>query len=168
MTTDDTTTPPAEVEDRPQEPADGLEEPPGEQEPGGQEPDGTDPLSAARREAAGYRRRLRETEAERDAARTTLDVYRRREVEQMAEAGVGGFGASGMQSGADLWVAGVQLSDLLSEDGTVDAEKTKAAVLAVLAARPHWRRPAVDVGLGPRMSTPTGRSFADVLREGAR
>ena len=121
MTTpDDTTeaTPAAEVEERPEEPAEGHEEAPAEQEPGEQETEGTDPLSAARLEAAGYRRRLRQTEADRDALRTTLDTYRRREVEQMAEAGVGGFGTNGMQSGADLWVAGAQLGDLLGEDGS--------------------------------------------------
>ena len=52
--------------------------------------------------------------------------------------------------------------------GAVDPEKTKAAVLEVMGARPHWRRPAVDIAQGPRIPTPTGRSFADVLREGAR
>jgi hypothetical protein len=122
----------------------------------------------ARDQYPSYRRRLRDVEAERDRTAQALQSYQRREVEQLAETG-GAFGAGAMNSGADLWLAGVQLAELLGEDGTVDATKTQEVVKGVLADRPHWRRPAVDVGMGVRNGGQTsGPSFADVLRRGTQ
>ncbi len=144
-----------DVQETPQEVAEGAE---------GEQDDHGDPVAAARREAASYRRRLRDVEAERDRTAQALQTYQRREVEQLAERG-GAFGAGAMNSGSDLWLAGVQLGDLLGEDGTVDPTKTQEVIKGVLADRPHWRRAPVDIGMGPRSGGATsGPSFADVLR----
>lgn len=114
-TTDVTTEPtnvPGDVQETAQEPASEVPEP--------EVQDGQDPAAATRKEAAAYRRRLRDTEGERDrlAERDTGD--QRREVEALAELG---RGHDRMLSGADLWTAGVQITDLLDEDGAVDAGK---------------------------------------------
>jgi hypothetical protein len=46
--------------------------------------------------------------------------------------------------------------------------KAQAAVVSVMAERPHWRKQfADDIGQGPRGTTASSRTFADVLREGA-
>lgn len=61
-----------------------------------------------------YRERLRETEAERDQLRATVESMRRREVERLA--------AEHLTKPAALWTVGVELSTLIGEDGTVDPE----------------------------------------------
>lgn len=71
------------------------------------------------REAAKYRRRLRDTETERDTLAETVTTLQRNEVERLA--------ASAIANPAALWAAGVELSDVLAEDGSVDAEKVTAA-----------------------------------------
>ncbi len=109
-------------------------------------------------EAAKYRRRLRETEAERDSLSTALDTYRRRDAEQVAE-------AAGLANGGDLFDAGNQLGDLLADDGTIDVEKVKAAAAEVLARRPHWGAPTPSLDLGPRgRPEARGPSWGDVLK----
>ena len=119
------------------------------------------PEGTSNAEAAKYRRRLRETEAERDSLTTALDAYRRRDVEQAAE-------AAGLARGGDLFDAGTQLVDLLAEDGTVDTDKVQEAAEALLVQRPHWatRPPSVDLDLGVRGAPVTrdGKSWADVLK----
>ncbi len=109
-------------------------------------------------EAAKYRRRLRETEAQRDTLTATLDTYRRRDAEQAAE-------AAGLARGGDLFDAGNQLADLLADDGTVDEEKVTAAAAEVLAQRPHWGAPTPNLDLGPRgRAEAGGPSWGDVLK----
>lgn len=119
------------------------------------------PLSAARKEAAGYRRRLRDAEAERDQLRTALDAYRRTEAENLA--------AQRLASGSDLWAAGVELGALLGDDGALDPAKVETAVAATLAQRPHWRRPigAGDGGARTSSAAGGGFDFADTLRRAA-
>ena len=94
------------------------------------EPEGEHPS----REAASYRRRLRETEAERDALRERVESYERREAEAIAR---------------DLGAA-VPIDDLRGDDGALDPETVQARVSAILAERPTWRRSAPDLGAGPR------------------
>ena len=67
------------------------------------------------REAASYRRRLRETEAERDQLREQLDRCRRAEVERLAS-------ADGLAVAGDVWLHGATLDTLRGEDGAIDAE----------------------------------------------
>ncbi|WP_347057268.1 hypothetical protein ABC795_11220 [Blastococcus sp. HT6-30] len=136
-------------------------------------PEGTNPpegteegqQSAANREAANYRRKLRDAEAERDALASAVATYQKRD----AEALVG----ERLLSAADLWVAGVELKDLLDDGATVSAEKVDAAVAKVLEDHPHWapKKPGVprDMGQGSRgESVGGGTSWASVISGGRR
>jgi hypothetical protein len=121
-----------------------------------------DPLAKVRHEAAGYRRRLRETEEERDRLTGTVQAMQRIEVERaVAEPG-------GLARGDDLWTAGVALEELLTDEGAIDPEKVAAARDRVLEQRPHWRQrePSWDGGVRgvPFPSTP---DFAKTLRDAA-
>lgn len=98
------------------------------------------------KEAAAYRRKLRDAEADRDRLAGQLTTYQRRD----AEALVG----DKLLSASDLWVAGIELKDLLGDDGNVDKAKVDEAVDKLLTDRPHWapKRPGVprDMGQGRR------------------
>jgi hypothetical protein len=121
--------------------------------------------AALRREAANYRTRLRDTEAERDRLAATVATFQRAAVEKLAASGDG----KKLAAGADLWVAGVKVEDLLAEDGTVDAAKVSAAVEGVLADHPNWGPTRVrvprDMGQGQRESAAGPvRSMQQILR----
>lgn len=75
--------------------------------------------SKAGREAAKYRRQLRDTEAERDELRSTVETLQRRMVEDAAK--------SQVSKPEALWAAGVELSSLLGDDGLPDELKIRAA-----------------------------------------
>lgn len=100
-TTEDTT----EVQEQAQEPTGAAQKP----QEGQEQPEAT-----GNQEAAKYRRRLRETEAERDALTTRLEALQRTMVEQYA--------ADQIEKPAGLW-AHAQLADLLDDDGNVDRQK---------------------------------------------
>lgn len=72
----------------------------------------------ARKDAAKYRERLRETETERDTMKATLtgqlEALQRQMIDQHAT-------SNGIKPAA-FWAAGTTLSDLLNEDGTVNVE----------------------------------------------
>lgn len=72
------------------------------------------------REAAKYRRRLREAEAERDRLAEHIESLQRAEVDRLAT-------ADDLRPAA-LWASGVALADVLNDDGTVDAAKVSAAI----------------------------------------
>lgn len=74
------------------------------------------------REAAKYRRQLREAEAERDELRTQLGALRRAEVDRLV--------TDAKLKPAAVWAAGTELGNLLAADGTVDPAKVAAAVAA--------------------------------------
>ena len=77
------------------------------------------PENKAGKEAAKYRTRLRETEAERDALAEKVTALRRAAVDEKVKAHkvpTEGF-----------WASGVTLEELLDEDGNLDDEKVKAA-----------------------------------------
>lgn len=95
------------------------------------------------REAAKYRRRLREAEAQRDQLAGQVEAMQRAEVERLAT-------ADGLKPAA-LW-AGAELAGLLADDGTVDGAKVSAAIEA---AREQLGIPAPPVG--PRVPN-EGRS----------
>lgn len=93
------------------------------------------------REAAKYRTRLREAEAERDGIRADLDGARQT-VERLQRALVETTAASALVDPADLWRhGGVEVSELLADDGTPDAEKVAAVVDGILTERRHLARP---------------------------
>jgi hypothetical protein len=94
------------------------------------------------REAAGYRRRLRETESERDDLRGRLEGYERAEVERQA-------GDAGLQVPSDIWQFGASLENLRGEDGAIDPETVSGLVGDILADRPGLQaRPQGDIGIG--------------------
>lgn len=117
------------------------------------------------REAARYRRRLRDTEAERDTLRTRIVSMQRVEAERIA--------GQHLADGADLWLRGTQLGDLLNDDGNVCAEKIAAAAQDIGAASPHWVRksasaaPASEVTANGKIETEKETpSWADLLGGG--
>jgi hypothetical protein len=94
------------------------------------------------REAANYRRRLRETEAERDQLRERLERYERAEVERLAS-------AAGLQVAGDVWQFGATLDTLRGETGDIDPDTVTGVVGAILKDRPGLQaRPAGDLGIG--------------------
>lgn len=78
------------------------------------------------REAAKYRRQLREAEAERDELRTQLEALRRAEVDRLV--------TDAKVKPAAVWAAGTDLASLLAADGTVDPAKVAEAVTATREA----------------------------------
>lgn len=72
------------------------------------------------REAAKYRRRLRDVEAERDRLKATVAALQRAEVDRLAT-------DAGLRPAA-LWANGAEVGELLGDDGTVDAARVSAAV----------------------------------------
>lgn len=85
--------------------------------------------SGGNREAAKYRRQLRDAQAERDSLQTTVDAHNRSSVERLASAH--------LAQPSDLFDLGsVDLSDLMDEDGQPDAEAVKEAAESILADRP--------------------------------
>jgi hypothetical protein len=87
----------------------------------------------ADREAAKYRRQLRDTEAERDRLATQVEGYHRAEAERLA--------ASRLIDASDLWASGVKLADLLADDGSqVDPARVAQALRSIEQVRPHWCR----------------------------
>lgn len=74
------------------------------------------------REAAKYRRRLRDVEAERDSLKATVVALQRAEVDRLA--------AGADLRPAALWASGPELADLLGDDGTVNQVKVAAAISA--------------------------------------
>ncbi|ULE32175.1 hypothetical protein [Mycobacterium sp. IDR2000157661] len=121
------------------------------------------------REAAKYRRRLRDVEAERDTLKATVAALQRAEVARLAA-------DAGLRPAA-LWASGPELADLLGEDGTVNADAVAAAVavareqLGIPKPRPRGNvvrgegrtvgRPAKPSGLNAMVALVQGRDGSD-------
>lgn len=107
------------------------------------------------REAAKYRRRLRETEAERDALAERVDALQRAEAERIA--------ATVLERGGGLWAAGATVADMLDDDGNVDPGKVKqhadAAAQQVGLARTRWP----DSGQGARGTSGVSTTWAGLI-----
>lgn len=114
------------------------------------------------REAAKYRRQLRETEAERDTLSSRVEAMQRREVERLA--------APGLAAPADLWLTGTTLADMLDDDGNVDPAKVGDTIQRIIGDRPSWRAvpapPSFDGGV--RVTVPTATTYQEILRGGKR
>lgn len=100
-------------------------------------PDGGD---GGNREAAKYRRQLRDAEAqrdqisaERDALGERLSTLQRREAERLA--------AEHLADAADMWRDGLDLAALLDDDGHLNPTKVADAARAVSKAHKHWAAP---------------------------
>ena len=125
----------------------------------------TGDVAALRREAANYRRRLRAVEAERDALAERVTAFQRAEVERIVV-----DGDEALTNGADIWAGGVELCDLLDDDGGLDVAKVDRARDRVLSDRPHWRRLPGGAAWdgGARRASPPAPDFAGALRRAAR
>lgn len=110
-------------------------------------------------EAARYRRRLREAEAERDTLAGRLTGLQTREVHRLV--------ADHLAQPDDLFAFGVTLDDLL-DDGEVSEGLVATAVAGVLAARPGLAvvppAPRPDLGQGARPVVKSRTSWAEVIQ----
>jgi len=132
-----------------------MSEPVNEPTPEGEEPneqeqpdegveDNDDPrLAKVRNEAKNLRSRLRDAEAERDGLRASLNTYNRIDASQIA--------AEYLTDGEDLFRGGVELADLLGEDGTVDDDLVQEAARRVAAEHPNWTPNRAISALRPGM-----------------
>ena len=122
----------------------------------------TDALARVRREAAQRRIQLREVEQERDRLREEVATFQRNAVEALA--------ASGLEDGSDLWRDGVELGELLADDGTVDADLVVEAVERVVEAHPGWAKgrrahdPDFGAGAGRGQAANGPLSFGQALK----
>lgn len=112
-------------------------------------------------EAAKYRRRLRDTESQRDQLAGRVETMQRSEAERLA--------AVHLADGSDLWLTGTTLADVLDEDGNVSVEKITAVAQQITAARPHWHRrepaaaPSSAVTANGKIDAAPARTWSDIL-----
>lgn len=121
----------------------------------------TEDKATASREAAKYRRQLREAEAERDTLAGRLAAQQRAEVDRLAE-------AAGIRPAA-LWATGIDLPDVLTADGAVDAAQVAERIEAATADLGLQRR--VDGHVAAEGRSPdvaalrgVGNRFEDAFR----
>ncbi|BEH00904.1 hypothetical protein brsh051_01850 [Brooklawnia propionicigenes] len=110
-------------------------------------PDDGGQLAKARKEAAGYRERLRAAEAERDQIVQERDQiagrlagFQRAQIDQLA--------VEARLKPAALWATGVTLADLLTDDGTVDTTAVTQAI--------DETRTTFGITQGAQATNPTG------------
>lgn len=128
----------------------------------------TTEASPASREAAKYRRRLRETETQRDQLAERLSVLQRAEAERIA--------AEHLADGADIFRDGASIESLLDDDGNVDPVKVTELAAATAAAHPHWIKRALppvirrnDLASGASSRTDqSAPSWQQVLRRASK
>ena len=124
--TDTTTTPPADTGDPAPE---GTPDPDTGPEVANDTEDG-----GANREAAKYRRQLRDSQAQVTALTEALAGYRRQEVEALA--------GEILSVGADLLDLGTtKVGEFYSADGVLDKEAVAAAAKAIAASHPRLSKP---------------------------
>jgi hypothetical protein len=103
--------------------------------------------SKASREAAKYRTRLREVEAERDTLTRRVTAYEHAQVDRIAA-------DARMANPGDFRLFHGDLDALRGEDGALDEAKVRAAVAQVLTDRPYLRR----LGMAPNPAQGTSAS----------
>lgn len=111
-------------------------------------------------EAAKYRTRLREVEAERDGLTARLSAAQRSVVDSAI--------SNRIRDTDDFW-ARTDLASLLDDNGDVSREKITAAVDTLLEAKPHYKRPGQtaperpprDSDMASIFDTPPGYNNAD-------
>ena len=113
-----------------------------------------------RREAAGYRTRLRDAETERDQLRARVERHERADVERLAE-------AAGFAQSSDIFMFAGDLEQLRDQGGELDTGRLQELARRVLTERPGLRKPGLDFGSGSRLDNgrqqPTG--LFDLLRQ---
>lgn len=129
------------------------------------------------REAARYRKRLRQVEQERDTLQTVVNHLRRAELDRIATSGPNGVPR--LHDAGDLFGDDFDLSALVDDDGRVDETRVREHIAERTADRPYLR-----ADLGPRPPAPTrsqgvastaspgardtGEAWVDLLRGGRR
>lgn len=135
---------------------------------GGAAPDAGGDGGRAGRDAARYRRELREEQAANVQVREQLDAFRKAEVERLATQ----TGDMRMHDARDLWSTGLEIADVLNDQGAVDPAKLAERTDALATERPHWFRyagPAVnDGGSRPRPVPQVERSFGQAMSDALR
>jgi hypothetical protein len=112
-------------------PADGAPERP--DLPGEGEDQGGDP---ANHEAARWRVKLRESEADRSVLDARLEASQRSLAEHYA--------ARFLTDPSDLWAAGTRVESMMNLDGDIDAGLVKLACQQIRERHPHWGVPATS------------------------
>ena len=108
-------------------------------------------------EAAKWRVRFREAEAELETLKSRVADMQAAEVSRLAT------GAGRLHDGQDLLLTAT-LTDLLDDEGIVDSDKVTEAVAALIEKKPHLAKPAFDdsVGVGEK-GTVKSPTWADVI-----
>lgn len=121
-----------------------------------------EPEASGNQEAAKYRRRLREVEAERDQLAEQVRSLRTVEVERQV--------SDALEDPSDLWRHGTELGQLLDEQGGLDTEKVAEAASAATTAHPSWakRLTGFDEDQGRASEAPAGASWSGLLRSAGR
>lgn len=109
------------------------------------EPDSHNDGSGDDRQAAKLRKRAQAAEAERDALREQVQALQRQQIDAQVT-------AAGIKPTA-VWATGVELAELVTDEGTVDAEQVAAAIERArdeLGVAPVGRGGAPVPGAGER------------------
>lgn len=112
-------------------------------------------------EAAKWRRRLRDTEAERDDLASRLDTMQRREVARLATTpgrDQDGHPVPTLYDASDVFADDADLADLLDDDGALDEQRIRAAIEASTEGRTHVRS---DLAPRPPKASPAQGSSAN-------
>ena len=114
-----------------------------------------------------WRQRYRQAETQLIVERARLSEIARREAERLA--------AVHLEDPADLWRDGLDVADILGDDGLVDPQLVDSKAHSVIEQHPHWRRAKPVTGApasavtsdGKIPSGPTEPTWADLLSGGA-
>jgi hypothetical protein len=115
------------------------------------------------REAAKYRRQLREAEAQRDTNAARVESLQRAAIDRIA--------TDERIKPAAMWAAGATLADLLDDDGMPDVSKVRAAVAharETLGVPEEPRPPAPNPAQGSSgggAAGSTGVTWSDAIRK---
>jgi hypothetical protein len=108
---------------------------------------------------ARYRREAREAQAQVAELTERVTRMQRAEVERMA---------ARLHNPSDFWTAGVDLAELLNEDGEVNPERVAEAVAALADSKPYLMKPPRRSNFGQGNRTPvdldSGTTWGSVLR----
>jgi hypothetical protein len=111
---------------------------------------------------------LRDSEAENERLRGTIEAMQRAEVARLASA------SGRLADASDLFRDGAALADMCGEDGRVDPARVDSAVDGVLEQHPHWQaarlpyRGALHSGAtSVRFEQPT-KKFVDAFQPGPK
>lgn len=110
------------------------------------------------REAAKWRTKLRDAEAQRDAVTAKLEAMQRAAIDTQVT-------ALGIKPAA-VWAAGADLADLLDENGVPDAAKVASAAASAKEALgiPGPTRPSRGMHSGASAPSVTRNGFVDAFR----